>query len=261
MRNIALQCLQRAKDLIVKDDEISAKYACLELRFCIEYITYSQLQTYIQEVPDETVKKWTPKQIISVLREADPNADKNHKISIGKQDAKGITAKTMKYLGEEQRFSLEWANTRHNALGNFLHAPTLSQIENYESPTKEKILKKANEVVAEIDKILSSPIFNVNFGVFYEFVCTFCNTKIKCRNKSISKELGIVCTSSRCKAVYDIVSEQNDDVVFKLREMEIICPSCDKSNFVGSHLIAYGNSFPCVHCGGKAEIQYALVPL
>lgn len=258
---MALQCLQRAKDLIAKDDEASLKYACLELRFCIEYIIYLYLQTYIQEVPDETIKKWTPKQIINVLCEADPNADKNHKVFIGKQDVQGIPAKTMKYLGEEHRFSLEWANTRHNALGNFLHAPTLSQIENHKLPTKEKILKKANEVVAEVDKILSSQIFNVNFGVFCEFVCTCCNTKIKCRDKSVSQERGIVCPNSKCQAVYNIVSEQNNKVDFKLREEEIMCPSCGKPNFIGSYLVTYGNLFPCAHCGEKSEIQYAIVPL
>ncbi|MDO9424021.1 MAG: hypothetical protein Q7T40_07505 [Methylobacter sp.] len=68
MRNVALHCLHRAKDLIAQDDEISAKYACLELRFCIEYITYSQLQIYLKEVPNDTVKKWTPKQIINAVR-------------------------------------------------------------------------------------------------------------------------------------------------------------------------------------------------
>jgi|GEM_PF-1419494 len=51
MRNIALQWLRCAKDLIVKDDEVSVKYVCLELGFCIEYITYSVLQTCIQEAP------------------------------------------------------------------------------------------------------------------------------------------------------------------------------------------------------------------
>ena len=173
MRSSAQHCLQRAKDLIDRDDEASAKHACLELRFCIEYITYSQLQVYLKEVPDDTVRKWTPKQIISVLLEVDPDADKSGTLFFGKEFAYGIPAEKMEFFGEDRRFSLDWAD-KHNALGNFLHAPTLHQIEKGEFSTKEKILKKARQVANEIDHILSSPIFNVNFGNFYKFNCNFC---------------------------------------------------------------------------------------
>lgn len=258
MRNDALHCLQRAKDLIGQDDEISAKYACLELRFCIEYITYSQLQIYLKEAPNDIVKKWTPKQIISVLLDVDPDADKSGTVYFGKQEALGTPAEKMELFGEDRRFSLAWANTRHNALGNFLHAPTLYQIETSQFSTKEKILKKANEVVSELDQILSSPIFNVSFGNFYEFDCVYCKTKIKCRDKSINKEKGIICTNSNCKAVHDIISEQDNNFTVKVRQTEYKCPSCNTLNYVGSHLIDYGAVLECSSCGVKAEIQYAL---
>lgn len=261
MRNVALHCLQRAKDLIAQDDEISAKYACLELRFCIEYITYSQLQIYLKEVPNDTVKKWTPKQIISVLLDVDPNADKCGTVYFGKQEALGIPAEKMEFFGEDRRFSLNWANTRHNALGNFLHAPTLFQIEKGQFSTKEKILKKANEVASELDQILSASIFNVNFGNFYKFNCTICKTEIKCRDESINRERGIICPNSNCKAVHDIVSEQGNNFTIKVRETKYECPSCNALNYVGSHLIDYGNVLLCVSCGVKAEIQYVLSPI
>jgi hypothetical protein len=261
MRHSALQCLQRAKDLIAKDDEVSAKYACLELRYCIEYITYSQLQVYLQEIPDDTVKKWTPKQIISVLLEVDPDADQSVTISIGRQEACGIPAKTMKLLGEDRRFSLKWANIQHNALGSFLHAPSLDQIEKGEFPTKEKIQNKASEVVLQIDHILSSPVYNVSFGNFYNFDCNYCKTKIKCRVENINKEHGIICPNSKCKAVHDIDSERDNNFTVKARETKYKCPSCNASNSIGSHLIDYGNVLLCISCKEKAQIQYMLSPI
>jgi len=142
MRKLAIKCLESAKSLITKDDDESLKYASLELRFCIEYITYSQLLIYLNEVPNETFKKWTPKSIISDLITVDPDADKSVLIFGGIEDKKGIHASKMHFLGEDRRFSLKWANKQHNALGNFLHAPTLQQIEKGEAPTKDKIIHK-----------------------------------------------------------------------------------------------------------------------
>jgi len=167
----------------------------------------------------------------------------------------------MEFFGEDRRFSLDWANTQHNALGNFLHAPTLHQIEKGEFSTKEKILKKARQVANEIDHILSSPIFNVNFGNFYKFNCNFCKTEIKCRAENINKERGIICPNSKCKAVHDIVSEQDNNFTVKVRETEYKCHKCGRTNFIGSHLKNYGNVFSCVSCGANAQIQYTLCPL
>jgi hypothetical protein len=120
MRHSAHQCLQRAKEFMARNDEASARHACLELRFCIEYITYDQLQTYLKEVPDDTVIKWTPKQIISALLEVDPHADKSATIAIGVEETYGVPAKEMRLLGEDRRFSLKWANSRHSLPDSFL---------------------------------------------------------------------------------------------------------------------------------------------
>ncbi|NOV28762.1 hypothetical protein [Methylomonas sp. ZR1] len=260
MRNAARFCLNRAKDLIAKDDEVSARYACLELRFCIEYITYSQLELYIQEVSDDALKKWTPKQIISLLLDCDPNADKSIIVSLGVQEKLGEPAETQ-LLGEDHRFSLKWANTQHNALGNFLHAPTFAQIESGKTKGKEEVLKKATTVVNEIEKILSSPVFNVNFGSFYKFQCSYCKKDIKCRKESINKDLGIVCQDVKCKAVHDIVSEDEGTFTVKAREIEYLCNSCDTINYVGYHLIKLGNVFSCFKCGGKSQVKYVFSPI
>lgn len=254
MRTYASQSLQRAKDLIAKETEAEARYACLELRFCIEYITYSQLQAHLNEVSDETLKEWTPKQIISVLRKVNSNADSSISVTLGAESFNNIPL----HLGKDRRFSLKWAYKQHNALGNFLHASTLSQIEKNELPTKEKILKKAKQVIDEIDQILNSPIFNVIFGYFYNFTCLSCETKIKCRIENISEEHSITCPKSTCKAVYDIVSEQDKNFTVSIRKTKYICPSCETSNYVGTHLIAYGKGFLCINCNLKVQIGYCV---
>lgn len=62
MRHMARECVLRSKALLAAGDEASIRHACLELRFAIEYLTYDRLQVYLAEVPNDAVKKWTPKQ-------------------------------------------------------------------------------------------------------------------------------------------------------------------------------------------------------
>lgn len=176
MRHAARECVSRAKDLIAHGDEASARHACLELRFAIEYITYDQLESYLKEVLNDALKKWTPKQVISELLEVDPQADQSVTVAVGLEHTFGVSPspEEMQLLGEDRRFSLRWANKNHNVLGNFLHAPTMYQIESGVSQTSASIIKKATQVSEECEKILNSPVFNVNFGQFFEFKCTDC---------------------------------------------------------------------------------------
>lgn len=255
MRNSARKKLEKARELIARGDICSLRYACLELRFCIEYLTYANLQSYIAEVPDHAVRKWTPKQVISTLLEVDPNADKSSTVSIGLEKTQGIPAEDMQMLGEDIRFSLKWANSRHNALGNFLHAPTLYQIEKSEFANEETIHKKATEIAEELDKILSSPIFNVNFGQFYEFTCT-CGTQIKRREGSFTEEQGIACPNSKCGATYDVLSQgDSTEIEFKVREAEYKCPLCEANNYVGLQCISHNSILSCAGCNAKFKVE------
>lgn len=47
MRQAARDCVARATHLLADLDESSARHACLELRFAIEYLTYNLLQTVL----------------------------------------------------------------------------------------------------------------------------------------------------------------------------------------------------------------------
>lgn len=246
---------------MAKDDEASARYACLELRFCIEYITYDQLQTYIEEVADDALLKWTPRQIINELREIDPSTDKSRAIAIGIEETPGVEAKEMHFLGEDRRFSLQWAHSHHNALGNFLHAPTLDQIRKDRIAAKEVMLNKAHKVIKEIEQILASPVYHVSFGQIYEFDCS-CGRKIKRRIESINNERGIVCPNSECKAIHDIVSTSEDgNITIERRTTKCPCPSCKVTNYVGSHLVCQDTIMTCGHCGAKSQFVYALRPV
>lgn len=256
LRHAARECVSRARELMGRGDESSARHACLELRFAIEYITYDQLESYMKEVPDDALKKWTPKQVISELLEVDSLADKSVTVAAGLEHTYSVSppAEEMQVLGQDRRFSLNWANKNHNALGNFLHAPTIHQIESGATPTAAALIQKAIQVADECEKILSSPVFNVNFGQFFEFKCADCGTQIKKRIGSFTKEEGVVCPNSRCRATYDVKNEGDKNVLFSLRQTQYTCPPCGTENWIGTHRVLPGTTLVCTQCGKKAMV-------
>jgi hypothetical protein len=261
MRENARFCLERAKAFIAQSDEDSAKHACLELRLAIEYLVYQQLQAYLAEIPDEAMRKWTPRDVIAEMLTVDPHADQTSTISVGIEERCGEPAKEMKVFGEDRRFSLRWATSNHNALGNFLHAPTLFQIDNEQRPSGAKMLKKAGEVAETIERTLNTPIFNVNLGLFYTFDCD-CGRRVKRRSGSFRQEDGIKCRS--CGAIWDTVAETEGvspgQTTFKERKISYPCFACSAMNHVGIHHVKEGQVFVC-DCGAKAEVTLTLHPL
>lgn len=259
MRHIARNCVARARKLLDRGDESSARYACLELRFAIEYITYDQLQVYMKEVSDDALKKWTPKQVISELLEVDPHADQSCTIAFGEEHTYGISPppEEMHILGQDRRFSMKWANKNHNTLGNFLHAPTRYQLESGGAPALAAIIEKATKVANECGQILNSPVFHVNFGEFFNFECEDCGTPIRRRVGSFTPEEGVVCP--KCRATYDVESVDENAIRCCLRTAKYTCHPCGAKNWVGIHRVMDGVILKCENCGKKATIKQKFV--
>lgn len=188
------------------------------------------------------------------MLEVDPSADKTVALAVGIEDTPGVPAKEMTILGEDRRFTLKWANSSHNALGNFLHAPTLHQIEAGQTPTPSTMRSKGEEIAAVIEDVLASPVFRVNFGQFYEFRCE-CGTPIKRREASFRHEQGIVCPNSHCKATYDVARQDGDRIEFRVRRAIYTCAACEAQNYVGTHRVTHGAVLVCAGCGDKARIE------
>lgn len=259
-RHEAKCCLDRAKSLIAQDDESSIRYACLELRFAIEYLVYQHLEAYFEELGDEAMQKWTPKQVMQEMLAVDPQADQSAMIAIGIEETYGVPAENMSFIGEDRRFSLKWANSNHNALGNFLHAPTLYQLSSGNTPTKEKLRKKINDIFNTLKGIASSPFFNVNFGEFYTLKCE-CGRNIKRRSGSFKHEDGVKCPS--CGTIWDIFSEDKGSieakVIFIPRKIDYDCFSCGQNNSIRANKFKEGEELTC-RCGAKTVIRLTPQP-
>jgi len=69
-------CITRAKELLEKDDPISLRYACLEMRCCIEAICYDKAKLYRKHLTDDVIEKWQPIKLINIWSEK-PDGSKN----------------------------------------------------------------------------------------------------------------------------------------------------------------------------------------
>jgi DNA-directed RNA polymerase subunit RPC12/RpoP len=207
------------------------------------------------ELSDHVLKKWTPKQLISEMLELDPTADQSASISIGIEKVEGISPnpEDMEFLGTDFRFSMRWANKNYNVLGNFLHVPTMYQIEIGNTPTGTSIINKATEIADACDKILKSPIYSVSFGSFFEFSCQDCNSNIRRRLGSFILEQGITCP--KCRAIYDVEQKDPENLGFRLRKSKYSCLHCGAENGVGTHKVAEGAVLECSKCSRVMTVE------
>jgi transcription elongation factor Elf1 len=256
MRWKARECVARAKTLLANGDEPSARYACLELRFAIEYLTYDLVQTYREELPYDTLKKWQPRELIAEMRTVDPYADCSSRLDVGPEVIPGEPPPTegWRTLGEEHRFSIEWANKNYSALGNYLHAPTLHQLESGNAPTGAVIIAKATEVLHECEKVLNSGIWNNYFANFFSFTCGECKAPMRGRVKDPTQKQALTCR--QCRAVHDVEIGEGQTVTLALRQSQYVCPApCGAPNRIGTHRLVEGAIFACGKCGKKARVQ------
>ena len=69
-------CLQKAESLIEIGDADSFRYASLQLRMGIEYLFYELIPLYRDELPDDILTKWQPKDVLDAVLACDPSAHK-----------------------------------------------------------------------------------------------------------------------------------------------------------------------------------------
>ncbi|MBV8095791.1 MAG: hypothetical protein JO110_21690, partial [Acetobacteraceae bacterium] len=134
----AQHCLERAKRLLANDD--SVRYACLELRLCIEHLVFDQLKVYIEETSEHALSKWAPRELISEILAVDPSAEETKPWFVDVKDGHIFSIREESRLddvpedraipiGEDRRLGVSWVSKRYNVLGNFLHAPNLDQLD------------------------------------------------------------------------------------------------------------------------------------
>ena len=251
MRLDKRSCMQRAELLLQRQEPEALRYAALELRTCMESITYEKLRVYASMVPDSVRTKWQPPQAVKALLEFDPRGDQSFTIHIGKQEDIGIPAKDMQFLGQHNALSLKWLRKHYNKVGNLLHAPTADDEGTVDPPEVRSYLM---EVVADLKPVLSSQIIGARFAEVYTIECAQCKGTVIANKKAIQAGKRAVCFNPDCAAEYVVTITSPDEPLFELCRTEFKCIGCDATVSISDNKVDIGISFTCPSCGKSHRV-------
>ena len=256
-RSEARRALGRARSELGNADDERLKYAALELRLAMEAITYNRAYAYRDEMLSQEYDTWQPRKVMQLLIDIDPNADKNSSLSFGIEEQHGKPAKDMKRLGSEEVLNLKTLRDHYNALGSYLHMPTLKQLSEKGEPDLGILRYRCNEIVSAIDKALASPIFNIRMGQFATIDCSQCGKAISRRLPFGEEEVEAKCFE--CGAGYVVRDAGEGKSLWEPIGQQIKCPeeTCNDSIWLWQDKVKAWTSLTCNGCGQAFEIVLA----
>jgi hypothetical protein len=243
--------LEAAKNELASGDDARLKYGALELRMSMEALTYDRALAYKDEFPPDEYQTWQPRKVMSVLLEIDPSADADRALAIGAEDGYGVPAPILSSLGTEQVLNMAALRKHYDALGSYLHLPSMKQMKEGKTVDAAKLRKRCEELAGLVDAVLASPIFNVTLGVFARMDCLRCERPIR---KRLPKDLSA--TSAECfdcHATYSLVPAENEQIEWRPKRQEMHCAAsgCQGKTYLWDADLAAGKYWKCEICGGR----------
>lgn len=253
--------LARARIELISCDPERVKYAALELRMAIEAVTYDRANSYRDELPETNEDVWQPRKLMTALLNIEPHADHDIAMAFGLEDEPGVPSSEMTMLGQEKVFNLRAIKSHYDALGSYLHSPTVKQLENKGDHEWSKLKSRCEKIIALLDDVLTSPIFNINFAVFSEIRCNApdCRKPIKTRALAAGDSKVVECPS--CSAIYEVSFESQGVCRWRPLAEQIHCPNvkCDREYSVNRGSLKPGSVLDCDGCGQRFKIGLAWV--
>lgn len=259
-RQMARESVDRARAELGSGDRTRLKFAALELRMAIESVTYERAQSYLDELPQAEYRTWQPKKVMQLLIDIEPRADKGSNIAYGVEEVPGVAAKVMTSLGAEQVFGLRAIKAHYDALGSYLHMPTLKQLEEVGESDLAKLHERCLTIIGLLDGVLSSPVFNINFGTFSSIACINpdCRKTVRRRIPTGQSALSAACLD--CGMDYELSIDAVGQCVWRPIVEKVPCPgpSCEVVFKVSPGELKAGRRLVCNACGGQFQIGLAL---
>jgi hypothetical protein len=258
-RGEARRALARAKDELVANDDRRLKYAALELRMAMECLTYDRALAYKDEFPEAEYDTWQPRKVMAVLLEIDPNADKDNSIAFGLEPSYGEQPEVMHFLGTEKVLNMTTLKSHYDALGSYLHMPTVKQFKADRLKVNAAKLRSRCKLIAVfLEDVLSSRVFNSTMGNFGHIDCAECGEII--RKRIPAGVVRLIANCPGCVASYTVVDEENGSVRFEPRQQEISCanPECGRQIVVYEREMELGRCWTCPECHGRNIIRLGI---
>jgi len=191
---------------------------------------------------------------MELLLEIDPNADKDSSLALGIEETPGVPASVMHSIGSEKVLNLKQLKKHYDALGNFLHVPTLKQ--STAGPIDHaKRRERCEQISKFIDDVLKSPVWNSTLGIFAETECEICGETIRKRIPHGAEKLSAKCFG--CKATYTVTDAGAGRTHWQLDMVDVSCanPNCHNVTHILHHELKEGSTWTCRDCGGRNRIS------
>jgi hypothetical protein len=260
-RSNAEKALTRAKKELESQEEERLKYAALELRLALEAITYDRLQGYREKIPPRFYETWQPKRVLQFLLQLDPYADRSSIVSIGIEDTPGVPAADLKPYGEETVLNLKNLKEHYDALGSFLHMPTLGKLEKGVYTNYQAVRGRCEEIINILDTVFRSSIWNVVFRYLTKINCLKCGALIAKNMHPGSPPLEAECFE--CGVTYSVKHMGGETPQWKPKQKEIVCPEkdCNSTFWMWEKDLKRRTCWTCVDCGNNFILDLRLIIL
>lgn len=246
------QALERATVLLSSTDELSLRYAALELRRCIEAVVYEKLWAYRDRLPPDVARKWQPPQAFRALLVMEPDAEQTVHIRYARETESGVqSSEPYRALGTDLRFTSAWLRTTYNKLGSLLHAswpfaknPSTTPL----ATSKEFLQKVSSQLLPFVEKT-----FTATLAETVAFKCTECGTTVSANAAGLRQAGEVTCLNADCGCRY-VVSVNGTDYSFRLDALVADCAKCKCEIRIPAQRLAMGYRFSCGDCGQKYVI-------
>lgn len=262
-RSIARRHLELARAELASGIDERLSYAALELRKAIEALTYDRAQAYQEDIPDTEYDTWQPRKVMELLLDIDPRADQGGTVAIGEETTPGVPADELVPVGTEYVFSIVEIKRHYDALGSFLHVPTLHQYTSGKLPAMNRLRARCEAVSMLVGAVLASTIFNVTFGNVAEIVCARCDKKIRRRVNRLSPDEPVEVACRECNAPYRIHDKGERRVEWEPVQVRVRCPqpTCGVEFYEWRDVVKPGWGTPCPQCDEVLVIRLSVAPL
>lgn len=242
-------CLARAKARLASSDPADVRYAALELRMCIEAITYDKLAAYATRLPTDVLSKWQPRQAVAALLELEDGAGQEYRLAFGR------TRESLQYIGEHRTFDLRWLGKHYHKLGNLLHVPNRNALNAAANAECDPQTRRAylREVLIECERVAASSVIST-LAVQVGFTCQACGQKVLANAASSERRGHVDCLMPDCGARHTVTRKDDGSLYFALSGHDLRCQSCGVGIFVPTKQLLPEHVFACTQCGRRHKL-------
>ena len=259
-RHEARRALSRAKALLAQGDDQVLRYVALELRLTLEAIVYDRLHDYRRDVPPSVYEKWQPPKVLKLLLEIDPRAGtpQTVKITRARAPAEDDPHATVFF---EQPIGQATLKDNYDALGSYLHFPTLKQLSEKRGPDFLRLRRRCEALVVELDPVVTPAKTSFIMGTFAHCPCFRCGADMRKRLPDVAGQFPATCVA--CGADHLVLFEQGVEAQWTTNAFPAPCAhgDCDGLHRIFPDEIRQDFQWTCEACGRDSVFDFAICPI